>query len=100
MKIKKTLSILLVVFVCSISAFSQRYISGTVTKVIDGRTIVIQDKPNSQITIQLQAIAVPDAEQPLAATVKEHLEKLLLGKAIGFQMKSVKSGKVLLGMLT
>jgi endonuclease YncB( thermonuclease family) len=68
-----------------------------VTKVIDGRTIVIQDKPNSWIQVQLQALAVPDPEQSFSIIVREHLEKLLLGKTASFEMKGILIGKVLSG---
>lgn len=91
---KKFLFSLLLLCLFSVSAFAQRYINGTVTKVIDGRTIVIEDKPNSWLKIQLQAIAIPDPEQPLVDVVKEHLEKLLLGKTASFQMRGTLVGKV------
>jgi endonuclease YncB( thermonuclease family) len=95
--LKKSFSVLFIVFLFSVNIFAQRYISGTVTQIVDGRTIIFSDKANSQITVQLQAIAVPDADQPLAAVVKEHLEKLLLGKAVSVQMKSISTGRVFLG---
>jgi endonuclease YncB( thermonuclease family) len=68
-----------------------------VTEIIDGRTIIIQDKPNSRLTVQLQGIEVPDEKQPLSAVVKEHLGKMLLGKTVRVKMNGFTIGKVTVG---
>lgn len=65
------------------SAFSQRKFGGRVVEVLDGKTVVI-DMESGRLTAVLQYIEIPEKEQPLYWTVREHLEKLVLGKAVEF----------------
>lgn len=80
MKSIKTISILLLVLFASLTAVSQRKLSGKVVEVIDGKTAVIQIGTSGNLTVVLQYVEVPEPEQPLHTVVKEHLAKLLLGK--------------------
>ncbi|NNE97420.1 MAG: thermonuclease family protein [Pyrinomonadaceae bacterium] len=67
------------------SAFSQSKLYGTVTQVIDGKTIVVVPQAGMSITLELQYIEVPEAQQPLHSTVKDHLKKLLLNQTVMFE---------------
>lgn len=79
---KKISCVVLLIFLFSISSFAQRFIMGSVTEVIDGKTIVIHATSGNDTTVQLQAIEIPEPEQQLFAAVKEHLQKLLAGKNV------------------
>ncbi len=78
--------ILCIVFLLLLAGtgFSQRRFSGKVTEVIDGKTVVIEVE-TGKLTAVLQHIEIPEPEQPLYGTVREHLEKLVLGKKIEFR---------------
>ena len=81
----KIFRILLIVFIISglaQAAFSQRKLSGTVVEVIDGKTAVVEIAGSGKLTVILQYIEIPEPEQPLHTVVKEHLEKLILGKNV------------------
>ena len=90
---KKTLSLLFVIVFFSVNLFAQRAITGSVTQIIDGRTVTVEAPPNQKYTVQLQYIEIPESEQPLFATVKEHLEKLLLNKSINLKLIQMTQGK-------
>ena len=70
---------LLFLFVSTSTA--QIKLRGMVTSVIDGRTIII-DSGNARYAVQLQQLEIPDAGQPIAATLKAHLEKFVLNKMV------------------
>lgn len=101
--LKKSFSILFIIFLFSLSSFAQRVISGQVTQVIDGKTIVIQSSAglNQNFTAQIQYIEIPESTQPLSSVVKDHLEKLLLNKTVSLTLRQMAQskmiGKVLLG---
>src|SRR4051812_26362177 len=101
MKNLKLLLALLFVITCSLTAFSQMKYEGTVVEVVDGKTVVIELPTRNKLTAELQYIEVPEPEQELHQTVREHLQKLLLGKQVEFlanQMKPTKTiGQVLAG---
>ena len=75
------------------SAFSQSKLYGTVTEVIDGKTIVVVPQEGMRITLELQYIEVPEAQQPLYATVKDHLKKLVLNQVVTFEPNGMASTK-------
>jgi len=70
------------------TGFSQRRFSGKVTEVVDGKTVVIEVE-NGKLTAVLQHIEVPEPEQPLHGTVRDHLEKLVLGRKIEFRPQGI-----------
>lgn len=81
--LKPVIFIAIVLVLTAISAYPQRKFAGTVTQVIDGRTCVIQ-LSGRKVTAVLQYIEIPDPQQPLYQTVREHLAKLVLGKTVEF----------------
>lgn len=78
------LAIYLVVAICAASAAAQVTMSGKVVEVIDGKTVVIEIS-SGKLTAALQYIEIPEREQPLYWTVRDHLEKLVLGKSVEFR---------------
>lgn len=71
------------------SAYTQSRFFGTVTEIVDGRTIIVEPQPQVKIKIQLQYIEVPEAKQKLHAVVKNHLTNLVLNKTVEFRPKNV-----------
>jgi endonuclease YncB( thermonuclease family) len=59
-------------------------VSGTVTEIIDGRTVLITSDTGKKTNLILRYIEVPEPEQPLSQTVKEHLGKLVLNKQVTY----------------
>ena len=81
--IKNLLFVLFAVtFIYCQSAFSQTLIHGTVVDVADGRTLIVKNLSGRTLNIQLRFLEVPEAEQPLADVVKNHLKELAVGKKI------------------
>lgn len=70
------------IFIFSQTASSQRTFGGTVVEVIDGKTAVVEIQSNRKLTVVLQFVEIPEPEQPLYGTVKEHLAKLILGRDV------------------
>lgn len=94
MKNLKILLAFLFVLTGSLSAFAQIKYKGTVVGIVNGKTVVIQLATRNKLTAELQYIEVPEPEQELHQTVKEHLQKLLLGKEVEFfanQMEDTKT---------
>lgn len=77
------------------SVIGQSFITGKVIEVVDGRTVKIQTSYET-VTVQIQFIEVPEPEQQLSGTVKEHLQKLVLGKSLTFYPQSGTQGKLYL----
>ena len=65
-------------------ALAQQRFRGTVTEVVDGKTVIIEPKKGVKITLELQNIEVPEPEQQLHQIVKDHLAKLVLNKDVEF----------------
>lgn len=80
MKSIKAVSILIIILIASLDAFSQRSLSGKVVEVIDGKTAVVEIGTSGKLTVVLQYVEIPEPEQPLHDLVKEHLAKLIMGK--------------------
>ncbi len=97
--LKPFIFIAVVLFLTAISAYPQRKFAGMVTEVIDGRTCVVQ-MSGRKVTVVLQYIEIPDPAQPLYQTVKDHLQKLVLGKTVEFLprivMKDRTAGQLLI----
>jgi len=87
-----TLVVIAVALTLSFSASAQARLFGTVVDVIDGRTVVLETDAG-KTTVQLQFIDVPEPEQALHKTVRDHLKQLLLGKAVEFKALSLTPGK-------
>ncbi len=90
--LKPVIFIAVVLVLTAVSAYPQRAFGGKVVEVLDGKTCVIEIA-NGRVTAILQYIEIPEPEQPLHATVKEHLQKLILDKTVEFQPRGVKSDK-------
>lgn len=86
------LFVLLAVALCAVSAQAQTRFAGRVVEVVNGRTVVI-DTDGRKLTAEVQFIEVPEPEQPLYQTVREHLEKLVLGKNVEFRPHGITPGK-------
>lgn len=79
------------IFVSSISA--QRRFAGEVVEVLNGNTAVVQLNNGGKVTIVLQFIEVPEPEQQLSQTVKEHLAKFLVGKTVEVNPRGFSTAK-------
>lgn len=81
--LKKSLFVIVTLTLLSLqTVFSQGLINGTVVDVIDGRTLVIANSTGKKINVRLRYLEIPEAEQPLAEVVKNHLKDLASGKKI------------------
>lgn len=74
-----------IVFLTAVSAYPQQKLRGKVVEIVDGKTVIIELYTNYKITARLQFIEVPEPEQPLFQTVRDHLRKLTLGQDVEFQ---------------
>jgi endonuclease YncB( thermonuclease family) len=81
--IKPIIFIVVVLVLTAISAYPQRKFGGKVVEVIDGKTCVIQ-LSGRKLTAVLQYIEIPETDQPLYGTVKEHLQNMILDKWVEF----------------
>lgn len=79
----------IVVLVFSSTAFSQFRFKGEVVKIVDGKTVVISVGENRNLTVELQGIEVPEPEQELHQTVRDHLKYLLLGKQVEYNAREM-----------
>lgn len=84
MKNPKPTFLLFLILALTTLGYSQSTMSGKVVEVIDGKTIVIEIS-SGKLTAALQFIETPEREQPLYWTVRDHLEKLVLGKTVEFR---------------
>ncbi|MBS1793088.1 MAG: thermonuclease family protein [Acidobacteria bacterium] len=96
--LKPVLFIVVVLILTAISAYPQRKFGGRVVEVVDGRTCVIE-LGNGKVTVVLEYIEIPEPEQPLYATVKEHLAALVLNKQVEFLPRGVMPDRTV-GQLT
>lgn len=93
MKFIKLFVLVFALIALSQTAFSQRKLSGKVTEIIDGKTAVVRIGTSANLTLVLQYVEIPEAEQPLNAVVKQHLSNLLLGKTVQFLPRGVVDSK-------
>jgi endonuclease YncB( thermonuclease family) len=77
------------------SAFSQRRVGGKVVEVIDGKTAVVQMSNGGKLTVVLQYIEIPEPDQPLYSTVKDHLQKLILDKYVDVNPRGIKDSQTI-----
>jgi endonuclease YncB( thermonuclease family) len=88
--IKPIIFVVIVLFLTAISAYPQLKFGGRVIEVVDGKTCVVE-LPSGRLTVVLQYIEVPDPEQPLHETVKNHLKSLVLDKRVELMPNGVVS---------
>lgn len=93
MKFIKLLVFVFAVITLSQNAFSQSRLSGKVLEVLDGKTAVVQIGTTGSLTVVLQYVEIPEAEQPLNSVVKQHLTNLLLGKTVQLIPRGVVNSK-------
>ena len=86
--IKPVIFIAIVLILTAISAYPQRKFGGKVVQVVDGKTCVIQ-LSGRKLTAVLQYIEIPETDQPLYGTVKEHLQTMILDKWVEFLPRGV-----------
>lgn len=91
-KLSFSIAILLIL---AISSIAQGRFNGTVTQIIDGKTVAIEPQPGVRITMELQNIEVPEPGQPLHSTVEDHLKKLALNQIVSFDAKGLSSEKLI-----
>lgn len=72
----------------SAAAFSQMMVSGSVVDVVDAKTLTVA-VPTGHVTIELQYIDVPDASDPMHASIKKHLRDLVAGKHVEYRTRSL-----------
>ncbi len=77
--------IAVVMFLLVISAYPQYRMGGKVTEISDGKTVTIELFSGGKIVAELQHIEVPAPGQTFHKTVVEHLQKLILNKAVEFR---------------
>jgi endonuclease YncB( thermonuclease family) len=80
----------LVIFAAGASAQSKMV--GQVVDAVDGKTVVLE-VDGRRLIAELQYIEVPDAEQPLHQTVRDHLRKLTVGSTAEFRPNGFAPGK-------
>ena len=100
MKTSKPLQLLFALFLLVLPSLGQAELSGSVVRVVDGRTFVFEtDRGN--ISAMVQYVDVPEPQQPLSGLIHSHLERLIGGKVVRFQPNGFSPnalvGKVYLG---
>lgn len=92
MKTFKMLFLVLAFLTATFSVEAQTRFTGRVVEVLNGRTVVI-DTDGRKLTAEVEFIEVPEPEQPLHKTVRDHMEKLVLGKMVEFRPHGISSAK-------
>ncbi len=77
------------------SAFSQRRVGGKVVEVLDGKTAVVQMSNGGKLTVVLQYIEIPEPDQPLHSTVKDHLQNLIMDKYVDVNPIGIKDSQTI-----
>jgi endonuclease YncB( thermonuclease family) len=95
MKYSKLLLFIIFTLVFSVSGLAQRKFGGTVVDVVDGKTVVVELQAGSRITFELQYIEVPEPEQQLHQTVRQHLQQMVGGKAVECVARGVAENRTL-----
>lgn len=67
------------------------------TELIDGKTVVVA-LPTGKVTVELPYVDVPEQDQPLYQTVRDHLKNLIVGKQVSFRLGGF-SGSRMVGEL-
>jgi|GEM_PF-1060502 len=95
MKYSKLVLFIIFTLVFSVSTLAQRKFGGTVVDVVDGKTVVLEVQAGNKITFELQYIEVPEPEQQLHQTVREHLQQMVGGKAVECVARGIAENKTL-----
>lgn len=89
----KLLLLSIVLLLAARSDLSQNRFTGKVVAVEDGKTVVLEIA-SGKVTAMLQSIEIPEPDQPLRQTVKDHLGVLTLGKTAELQLIGMTPGKL------
>src|SRR5688572_23468736 len=92
MKNPKPIPVLIITLIFASFGYSQSTLTGRVVEVLDGKTVVIEIS-SGRLTAVLQYVEVPEPEQQLHGTVREHLEKLVLNKDVVFRSTGLGQGR-------
>jgi endonuclease YncB( thermonuclease family) len=95
MKYSRLILLIIFTLIFSVAAVGQRKFSGTVVDVVDGRTVVLEMPAGGKLTFELQYIEVPESEQQLHQTVREHLQQMVYGKQVEFLPRGFTETKTL-----
>lgn len=82
---------LTMLFCFSISGQTMK-LSGKITEVIDGNTLLLDASRNTFFKIRLQFIDPPEESQPLYDMVKKHLSSFVLNKSVVVEVKFMANG--------
>ncbi|MDQ3801716.1 MAG: thermonuclease family protein [Acidobacteriota bacterium] len=93
MKHSRLILLIVLTLILGVSAFAQRKFNGTVVEIVDGKTVVVEMPTGGKITVELQYIEVPEPEQQLHRTVREHLQQMVYGKQVEFLARGVAETK-------
>ncbi|MEZ5346300.1 MAG: thermonuclease family protein [Pyrinomonadaceae bacterium] len=95
MNISRSFCAAAILLFAAFSSYAQGRFNGTVTRIIDGKTVTIEPQPGVRITLELQNIEVPEPEQQLHTAVRDHLSKLALNQQVSFDTTGILSEKML-----
>lgn len=95
MKYSKLILFVICLLAFSATTFAQRKFGGTVVDVVDGKTVVVELQAGNRLTFELQYIEVPEPEQQLHQTVREHLRQMVGGKTVECVARGVNENKTL-----
>lgn len=70
-----------------------------VISVIDGDTVVVSNKANSEFQITCQGVDAPEADQAFGAASRQRLSDLVLGKSVTVEVRRRDSGGNLIGKI-
>jgi len=79
--------------VCSSGAAVAATLRAKVVEVQSGNTLVVTNT-NRPLRVRLKAIAPPEAGQPFSSAAREHLQALVLNKAVAVEYTGLTSGYV------
>jgi endonuclease YncB( thermonuclease family) len=84
---KKIITILL--FIATLSIYSDDFVSGMVFRVSDGDTVTIKnDESNNYAKCRLYGIDAPEKSQPYGLEAKRFLSQMILGRDIQYRVVS------------
>lgn len=89
---KRLLLSSVVILAAASGALSQNRLVGRVTDVVDGKTVRLE-MPTGNIRAELQNIEVPEPEQPLHQTIRDHLKALTIGRSAEFVVTGLASDR-------
>lgn len=87
----KIIKLVLLFAIFTTCVFTQDFINGKAIEIKDGKTFILENDKGKYL-IELQYVEIP-SDKDFSKIVKEHLEKLILGKNVDFYLKEVKENK-------